>query len=163
MPWMRILQLNISDNVGDSMNIEKYKKKIAKLQYLADSNHAKSKLLKEKGKFVNAGKLEGVAHKYEMEIKSIELRLMDYAEELELKARRFREKGRLRKAQVLEHKAETILDTASETQPKTEPRPTEYREKEIITREIVRIPCKYCGTLNNQTDTKCKSCGASLS
>ena len=33
------------------------------------------------------------------------------------------------------------------------------REKEIV-REIVMIPCKYCGTLMPQTETACSNCGA---
>lgn len=35
------------------------------------------------------------------------------------------------------------------------------REREVI-REIVRLPCRYCGSLVNQLDTKCGSCGAGL-
>jgi hypothetical protein len=35
-------------------------------------------------------------------------------------------------------------------------------QREILTREIVRIPCHYCGQLMNQTDPKCPSCGAKL-
>jgi len=33
------------------------------------------------------------------------------------------------------------------------------KEKEII-REVVMIPCKYCGALMPQTDTACPHCGA---
>jgi hypothetical protein len=33
------------------------------------------------------------------------------------------------------------------------------KEKEII-REVVMIPCKYCGALMNQTETVCPHCGA---
>jgi hypothetical protein len=33
------------------------------------------------------------------------------------------------------------------------------REKEII-REVVMIPCKYCGALMPQTETACPNCGA---
>jgi sporulation-control protein spo0M len=33
------------------------------------------------------------------------------------------------------------------------------REKEIV-REVVMIPCKYCGTLMVQTETVCPNCGA---
>jgi len=33
------------------------------------------------------------------------------------------------------------------------------KEKEII-REVVMIPCKYCGALMPQTDTSCPRCGA---
>jgi hypothetical protein len=33
------------------------------------------------------------------------------------------------------------------------------KEKEIL-REVVMIPCKYCGTLMVQTETLCPKCGA---
>jgi hypothetical protein len=33
------------------------------------------------------------------------------------------------------------------------------REKEIV-REVVMIPCKYCGALMQQTETVCPNCGA---
>jgi len=36
-----------------------------------------------------------------------------------------------------------------------------YKEKEII-REIVKIPCKYCGTLVDQNAVRCPSCNAPL-
>jgi rubrerythrin len=34
-----------------------------------------------------------------------------------------------------------------------------YKEKETI-REVVKVPCKYCGTLVDVTSPKCPSCGA---
>lgn len=34
--------------------------------------------------------------------------------------------------------------------------------KEKETQVVVRIPCKHCGTLNDQLKTKCESCGAPL-
>jgi hypothetical protein len=36
-----------------------------------------------------------------------------------------------------------------------------YHEREVI-REVVKIPCRYCGTLNDQLSMKCASCGATL-
>lgn len=36
------------------------------------------------------------------------------------------------------------------------------KEKEVIIKEIVKIPCRYCGTLIVNTDTYCSSCGAAL-
>jgi hypothetical protein len=42
------------------------------------------------------------------------------------------------------------------TQPSATPA---IKEKEII-REVVMIPCKYCGALMPQTDTTCPNCGA---
>jgi hypothetical protein len=41
--------------------------------------------------------------------------------------------------------------------------PTVHREKEIVTREVVRIPCRHCGSLVDQTASKCPSCGAPMS
>lgn len=40
--------------------------------------------------------------------------------------------------------------------------PPTQREREILTREIVRIPCRHCGSLVDQTLAKCPSCGAPL-
>ncbi len=36
-----------------------------------------------------------------------------------------------------------------------------YKEREVI-REVVRIPCRYCGTLNDQLSVKCSGCGAAM-
>jgi len=33
-------------------------------------------------------------------------------------------------------------------------------EKEVVIKEVVKIPCRYCGNLNLQADKKCASCGA---
>ncbi len=35
-----------------------------------------------------------------------------------------------------------------------------YKEREVI-REVVRIPCRFCGQLNDQLSVKCSGCGAS--
>ena len=40
-----------------------------------------------------------------------------------------------------------------------QPTAPQIKEKEII-REVVMIPCKYCGALMPQTDTTCARCGA---
>lgn len=37
---------------------------------------------------------------------------------------------------------------------------TVIKEKEIITQEVVMIPCAYCGGLMPQTSTFCPECGA---
>jgi hypothetical protein len=34
--------------------------------------------------------------------------------------------------------------------------------REVVIREIVRIPCRYCGALVDQTATRCVGCGAPL-
>ncbi len=36
----------------------------------------------------------------------------------------------------------------------------EIKEKEIITKEVVMIPCQYCRGLMVQTSTFCSNCGA---
>ncbi len=42
------------------------------------------------------------------------------------------------------------------------PEPIQVKEtKEIITKEVVMIPCKYCKSLMPQTSLFCSSCGAS--
>lgn len=35
-------------------------------------------------------------------------------------------------------------------------------EREVVVKEIVKIPCRYCGTLVSVTDTRCTNCGAPL-
>jgi rubrerythrin len=37
-----------------------------------------------------------------------------------------------------------------------------YREKEIITREIVKIRCRHCGRLFEEKSNYCPHCGAPL-
>lgn len=39
--------------------------------------------------------------------------------------------------------------------------PPTYTEK-IIERQIVKVRCRYCGTLNNDGNSSCESCGARL-
>ena len=34
--------------------------------------------------------------------------------------------------------------------------------REVVIREIVRVPCRYCGALVDQTATRCTGCGAPL-
>lgn len=38
--------------------------------------------------------------------------------------------------------------------------PSVVREREIVTREVVMIPCAYCGNLMPQTSIFCPNCGA---
>ena len=38
--------------------------------------------------------------------------------------------------------------------------PSVIREREVVTREVVMIPCAYCGNLMPQTSTFCPNCGA---
>jgi len=43
-----------------------------------------------------------------------------------------------------------------------EPRPRVIVQREVREREIVKVKCTYCGSLNDQTVTNCCSCGARL-
>lgn len=37
------------------------------------------------------------------------------------------------------------------------------KEKQVIQREIVKVPCKFCGNLNELATTRfCPSCGAAV-
>lgn len=46
--------------------------------------------------------------------------------------------------------------------PTPPPQPAVVREREI-TREIVRVPCRYCGNLNDLATARfCSSCGAPI-
>lgn len=39
--------------------------------------------------------------------------------------------------------------------------PIMVKEKEVIQREVVKVPCKFCGNLNDLASTRfCPSCGA---
>ncbi len=52
--------------------------------------------------------------------------------------------------------------SARRTAPGVAPNIPVIREKEII-REVVKIPCRYCGRLNLMTDKKCSGCGVGIS
>ena len=45
--------------------------------------------------------------------------------------------------------------------PPDAPQVIEIKEREIV-REIVKVRCHYCGTLNPETAAKCESCGANI-
>lgn len=57
-----------------------------------------------------------------------------------------------------------IRDAITSQLTSQQPQPQQTREVYVkeITREIVKIPCKYCGCLNTITDKKCSSCGAPI-
>ena len=46
----------------------------------------------------------------------------------------------------------------TKAQPPDQPEPPVVRE--IVTREVVKVPCKYCGTLVELTEKQCPSCKA---
>lgn len=35
-------------------------------------------------------------------------------------------------------------------------------EREVVIKEVVKIPCRFCGNLNLQSEKKCSSCGATI-
>lgn len=47
-------------------------------------------------------------------------------------------------------------NTCRAYQPEAQP------QQVIITREVVKLPCSYCGMLNDSTQNQCSSCGARL-
>lgn len=42
------------------------------------------------------------------------------------------------------------------------PQPQTAPVAEVVEREVVKIRCRYCGTLNDETSKACSSCGANL-
>jgi hypothetical protein len=40
--------------------------------------------------------------------------------------------------------------------------PVSQAPSTVIERELVKVRCRYCGFLNDETDSACKSCGAKL-
>jgi len=46
---------------------------------------------------------------------------------------------------------------------KQNPQPQVIKEREVIQRDIVRVPCKHCGVLNDLATARfCSSCGAPI-
>ncbi|MEM2892003.1 MAG: hypothetical protein QXJ32_05825 [Thermoplasmata archaeon] len=50
------------------------------------------------------------------------------------------------------------------------PKPPDVSQEQVAVKEVrvetvretVKVRCRYCGTLNLETDTKCRSCGGNL-
>ncbi|MDI6708274.1 MAG: hypothetical protein QME47_04215 [Candidatus Thermoplasmatota archaeon] len=55
-----------------------------------------------------------------------------------------------------------IRNSTNWVPPPLEEKEVTVKEKEIITREITKIPCKYCGKLVEITQSICPGCGANL-
>jgi MFS family permease len=53
-----------------------------------------------------------------------------------------------------------IAQTMPQPPPVTPQPASVVREREVVTREVVMIPCSYCGNLMPQTSTFCPNCGA---
>ena len=49
---------------------------------------------------------------------------------------------------------------ASVKLPASQIQPVQFVKETV--REVVKIPCRYCGSLNLMTDAKCPSCGAPI-
>ena len=43
-----------------------------------------------------------------------------------------------------------------------QPAPSPATQKEVIERQVVKVRCRYCGALVDETKGKCPNCGASL-
>ena len=128
-------------------------------------------MLAQRNKHKKAGKFEGKAQHYEMKIKKVCNKLTMFSNKLKNKEDQLRKSGYPLVADKLEMRIQNISQKINEFLkiPDTQvppPPPSQtvrevYREKEIV-KEIVRIPCKFCGTYIDHTETKCSSCGASL-
>jgi len=46
--------------------------------------------------------------------------------------------------------------------PSQTPQQPQVKEKEVIIREIVKVKCRYCGTLVDSTLSRCPNCGSPL-
>lgn len=53
-----------------------------------------------------------------------------------------------------------VLDDRLEGGHPTQQAPGQGIVREVVTKEIVEIPCKYCGTFLSVTESKCPNCGA---
>jgi len=42
------------------------------------------------------------------------------------------------------------------------PAPSGPHEREVVIKEIVKVPCRYCEKLNLQAERKCASCGTTI-
>lgn len=158
------------------MKENRYFKKLAKLRYKADKNHAKADMLTHKNKHKKAGKFEGKAQHFEMKLRKVCDKLTIYSNKLKYKEEELRQLGNPVGADKLRMRIQNINQKTNESQrarssqmktfqlPPPPPKQAVkevYREKEIV-KEIVRIPCKFCNTYIDHTETKCPSCGASL-
>jgi hypothetical protein len=140
-------------------------KKMAKLRYKADKNHARSVMFFQKNKPKKAGKIEGKAQHFEMKLRRTCDKLSLFSVKLKDKEAKFRAYGNNYKAEKLalriayiNQRLKETLKEASDTPPPTK---EVYREMQIV-KEIVRVPCKFCGTYVDHTETKCPGCGGSL-
>ena len=144
------------------MKENKYFKKIAKLQFKADKHRAKSNLFKAKRKLKKAGKFEGKAQHFESKIPKFGFKLRQISEDLNREIHSHKHSGNIAKAENLKHRVHKIELKLNEIFKIEEEKYPPQIVKEIIKTEMVRIPCNYCGTLNDITDKKCCSCGGSI-
>lgn len=57
-------------------------------------------------------------------------------------------------------KGEMVSGAGRQTSQQAQPKPTRDVYVKEVLREVVKVPCKYCGALNEVTEKKCCSCGA---
>lgn len=97
------------------------------------------------------------------------------ANQLKARAEMYRNQNKHKKAGKFQGKADHIELKISKLRLKHNvPAPQQYSEekatpvtqpvtqREIIQREVVKIPCNFCGTLNEVTEKRCSGCGASI-
>ena len=144
------------------MSEKRYFKKIAKLQYKVEKFKARAKLLREKNRFKKAGKFEGKAQHFENKIPRYGYKLQALSEELKAKESILRTNGKTVNADILLSRIKIIDKKVGEIFGIKSDDSQQIVVKEIIKTEMVRIPCNYCGTLNDITDKKCSSCGGSI-
>jgi hypothetical protein len=142
-----------------------YFKKLAKFRYKADTHHARADMLSQRNRHKKSGKYEGKAQHFEMKIKRTCDKLALYTIKLKDKETHFRALGKNYKAEKLVLRIKYINQRLKEIMKNVDvsesPIREVYKEMQII-KEIVRIPCKFCGTYVDHTETKCPGCGGSL-
>ncbi len=77
--------------------------------------------------------------------------------------RRRRARGGLGRAPLPRHSQATVLPTPPgfERPPPIDLTPRDQpRVQQVVLRETVKVPCRFCGTLIDSTDTACPKCGA---
>ena len=146
------------------MSENKYFKKIAKLQYKVNKFRARANFLKERNRFKKSGKFEGKAQHYENKIPKYAFKLAGISANLKNMEINMRDIGNIAKAESLLFRIKKIDDKISSIFKTEVDKNSNIAPviKEIIRTEMVRIPCNYCGTLNDITDKKCSSCGGSI-
>ena len=157
-----------SNGRKNAMKEHRLSRKLAKLQFKAETNHSRARYYTAKNKHKIAGKFEGRAKHIEMKIHKTTDKLQVYSVKLGRKEEIFRMKGKMRKADKLNARIVKIhlilkeyIHAPVQTLPQDQIIKEIHKEKEII-KEIVRTPCMYCGAYIDHTELKCPNCGGNL-